>query len=70
MLSAGGRNMLSPGQVPYSPYMPFTPITPITPRLVTRQERRRMEREGGREVVRERVKGEAEMWGDAYQDDE
>ena len=60
--------MLSPGQVPYSPYMPFSPITPITPRLVTREERRIRQREEGREVVKEKVKTEAELWGDEYRD--
>lgn len=53
---------------PYSPYMPFTPLTPITPRLVTRQERKRREKEEGRRVVgaEDRVVEEADMWGDAY----
>lgn len=53
---------------PYSPYMPFTPLTPITPRLLTRQERKRKEKEEGRRVatVEDRVEEEADMWGDAY----
>lgn len=54
---------------PYSPYMPFTPLTPMTPsRLVTKQERKRMEKEAGRRVatVEDAVIEEGEMWGDAY----
>lgn len=54
---------------PYSPYMPFTPLTPMTPsRLVTKQERKRMEKEAGRRVatVEDMVEEEGDMWGDAY----
>jgi len=54
---------------PYSPYMPFTPLTPMTPsRLVTREERKRKEKEEGRRVatIADRVEEEGEMWGDAY----
>ena len=54
---------------PYSPYMPFTPLTPMTPRrLITKQERKRMEKEAGRRVatVEDAVEEEGEMWGDAY----
>jgi hypothetical protein len=54
---------------PYSPYMPFTPLTPMTPsRLVTKQERRRMEKEAGRRVatVEDAVEEESEMWGDGF----
>ena len=54
---------------PYSPYMPFTPLTPMTPsRLVTREERKRKEKEEGRRVVTidDKVEEESEMWGDAY----
>lgn len=54
---------------PYSPYMPFTPLTPMTPsRLVTKQERKRMEKEAGRRVatVEDAVVEEGEMWGDGY----
>lgn len=50
---------------PYSPYMPFTPLTPVTPRLISRQERRQMQRDKGRRVMVEedRVIDENEMWG-------
>ncbi|KAN0071467.1 hypothetical protein V8E54_010063 [Elaphomyces granulatus] len=51
---------------PYSPYMPFTPVTPITPsRLVSRQERRRREKENGLRVLMEddMVKDDHDMWG-------
>ncbi|KAL9045805.1 MAG: hypothetical protein Q9214_001219 [Letrouitia sp. 1 TL-2023] len=54
---------------PYSPYMPYTPLTPMTPsRLVTREERKRREKEEGRRVatVEDAVEEEGEMWGDAY----
>ena len=54
---------------PYSPYMPFTPLTPMTPsRLVTREERKRREKEEGRRVVtvEDAVEEEADMWGEAY----
>lgn len=54
---------------PYSPYMPFTPLTPMTPsRLVTREERKRKEKEDGRRVatIADKVEEESEMWGDAY----
>lgn len=54
---------------PYSPYMPFTPLTPLTPsRLVTKQERKRMDKEAGRRVatVEDAVVEEGEMWGDGY----
>ncbi|KAL8917122.1 MAG: hypothetical protein Q9208_008161 [Pyrenodesmia sp. 3 TL-2023] len=54
---------------PYSPYMPFTPLTPMTPsRLVTREERKRKDREEGRRVatIDDRVEEESEIWGDAY----
>lgn len=54
---------------PYSPYMPFTPLTPMTPsRLVTREERKRKEKEEGRRVatIADKVEEEGEMWGDAY----
>ena len=54
---------------PYSPYMPFTPLTPMTPsRLVTREERKRKEKEEGRRVatIDDKVEEESDMWGDAY----
>lgn len=54
---------------PYSPYMPFTPLTPMTPsRLVTKQERKRREKEEGRRVVtvEDAVLEESDMWGSAY----
>jgi len=54
---------------PYSPYMPFTPLTPITPsRLVTKEERRRKEKEAGRRVttIEDAVPEEADMWGESY----
>ncbi|KAL8742000.1 MAG: hypothetical protein Q9190_005454 [Brigantiaea leucoxantha] len=54
---------------PYSPYMPYTPLTPLTPgRLVTREERKKREKEEGRRVatVEDAVEEEGEMWGDAY----
>lgn len=54
---------------PYSPYMPFTPMTPMTPsRLVTREERKKKEREEGRRVatIDDKVEEESEMWGDGY----
>ena len=56
-------------QTPYSPYMPFTPLTPMTPsRLVTREERKRKEKEEGRRVatIDDAVQEEPDMWGDAY----
>ena len=56
-------------QTPYSPYMPFTPLTPMTPsRLVTREERKRREKEEGRRVatIDDAVEEEPDMWGDAY----
>ena len=56
-------------QTPYSPYMPFTPLTPMTPsRLVTREERKRKEKEEGRRVatIDDAVEEEPDMWGDAY----
>lgn len=52
---------------PYSPYMPFTPLTPITPsRLVTREERKRKEKQEGRRVLTadDAVVEEADAWGD------
>ncbi|KAI9843448.1 MAG: hypothetical protein M1837_006294 [Sclerophora amabilis] len=57
---------MTAGQVPYSPYMPFTPITPITPRLVTREERKRKQKEEGREMVTEMVEDEKGMWDEGY----
>lgn len=54
---------------PYSPYMPFTPLTPMTPsRLVTKQERKRREKEEGRRVatIDDAVEEEADMWGSGY----
>ncbi|MCJ1231004.1 hypothetical protein MMC12_007679 [Toensbergia leucococca] len=54
---------------PYSPYMPYTPLTPMTPsRLVTKQERRKREKEEGRRVatVEDAVVEESDMWGDGY----
>lgn len=54
---------------PYSPYMPFTPLTPMTPsRLVTKEERKRREKEEGRRVatIDDAVEEEADIWGDAY----
>lgn len=51
---------------PYSPYMPFTPVTPFTPgRMVTKQQRRRQERENGLRVLNEDdlVKDEEDLWG-------
>lgn len=56
-------------QTPYSPYMPFTPLTPMTPsRLVTKQERKRREREEGRRVatIDDAVEEEEDMWGNGY----
>lgn len=56
-------------QTPYSPYMPFTPLTPMTPsRLVTKQERKRREREEGRRVatIDDAVEEEGDMWGNGY----
>ena len=53
---------------PYSPYMPFTPLTPMTPsRLVTKQERKRKDKEEGRRVVavEDAVFEEGDMWGSA-----
>ena len=52
---------------PYSPYMPYTPLTPMTPsRLVTREERKRREKEEGRRVITEEdaVVEEADTWAD------
>lgn len=54
---------------PYSPYMPFTPLTPMTPsRLVTKQERKRREKEEGRRVatIDDAVPEESDMWGSGY----
>ncbi|MCJ1274890.1 hypothetical protein MMC21_002688 [Puttea exsequens] len=54
---------------PYSPYMPFTPLTPMTPsRLVTKEERKRREKEEGKRIatIEDAVEEEADMWGDAY----
>lgn len=54
---------------PYTPYMPFTPLTPMTPsRLVTKQERKRREKEEGRRVatIEDAVQEESDMWGDGY----
>lgn len=56
-------------QTPYSPYMPYTPLTPMTPsRLVTREERKRREKEEGRRVatIDDVVEEDADMWGEAY----
>ncbi len=56
-------------QTPYSPYMPFTPLTPMTPsRLVTREERKRKEKEEGRRVatIEDVVEEDPDMWGEAY----
>jgi len=56
-------------QTPYSPYMPFTPLTPMTPsRLVTREERKRREKEEGRRVatIDDVVEEDPDMWGEAY----
>ncbi|KMP05152.1 hypothetical protein CIRG_04833 [Coccidioides immitis RMSCC 2394] len=53
-------------RTPYSPYMPFTPITPLTPsRMITRQERKKMERKNGTRVQTEAdlVMSDEEMWG-------
>ncbi|KAL9123980.1 MAG: hypothetical protein Q9217_006646 [Psora testacea] len=68
-----GHSLRSPmtgvPMTPYSPYMPKTPLTPMTPsRLVTREERRRREKEEGRRVptIEDAVEEEADMWGDAY----
>ncbi len=54
---------------PYSAYMPYTPMTPMTPsRLVTKEERKRKEKEEGRRVatIEDAVEEEADTWGDAY----
>lgn len=54
-------------QTPYSPYMPYTPLTPMTPsRLVTREERKRREKEEGRRVatIEDAVQEEPDMWDD------
>lgn len=52
--------------LPYSPYMPFSPITPITPRLLSRRERKEMQKAEGREVVKEMAKAEGELWDSGY----
>ncbi|MDI1491936.1 MAG: hypothetical protein OHK93_003147 [Ramalina farinacea] len=64
-----GPSLRTPGtgvpMTPYSPYMPFTPLTPMTPsRLVTRQERKRREKEEGKRVptIEDAVEEEADMW--------
>ena len=52
---------------PYSPYMPFTPLTPMTPsRLVTRQERKRRDKEEGKRVMtaEDAVTEEPDAWAD------
>lgn len=64
-----GVPMTGVPMTPYSPYMPMTPMTPMTPsRLVTKQERKRREKEEGRRVVTidDSVEEEADTWGDAY----
>lgn len=64
-----GVPMTGVPMTPYSPYMPMTPLTPMTPsRLVTRQERKRREKEEGRRVatIDDAVEEEADTWGDAY----
>lgn len=63
-IHAGGPRTGVP--TPYSPYMPFTPVTPVTPsRMVTRKERKRMEKENGLRVLNEddMVKSDEEIWG-------
>ncbi|KAI9839723.1 MAG: hypothetical protein M1838_004277 [Thelocarpon superellum] len=62
----GPNSPLSPGAVPYSPYMPFTPLTPISPRLVTKKERKAMQKEEGRGVVKEMIKSEGELFDAGY----
>ncbi|KAL9115080.1 MAG: hypothetical protein Q9227_000874 [Pyrenula ochraceoflavens] len=54
---------------PHSPYMPFTPVTPVTPgRLMTKDERKRMERGKGLKVLGEEdlVRSDEEVWGDGW----
>ncbi|OAK96142.1 hypothetical protein IQ06DRAFT_49244 [Phaeosphaeriaceae sp. SRC1lsM3a] len=54
---------------PYSPYMPFTPITPVTPHLVSKKERKRVEKVEGRRLAALRedmVQSPKEIFGDAY----
>lgn len=54
---------------PYSPYMPFTPITPVTPHLVSKKERKRVEKVQGnrlRALKEDMVQSPKEIFGDAY----
>lgn len=53
---------------PYSPYMPFTPITPVTPHLVSKKERKQMQKEKGRRVAvdTDLVKDDGDMWDSGY----
>ncbi|KAL9618958.1 MAG: hypothetical protein Q9160_006352 [Pyrenula sp. 1 TL-2023] len=55
--------------VPYSPYQPFTPVTPFSPgRLVDKDERKRIKKEGKLKVLDERdmVASDEDMWGDSW----
>lgn len=54
---------------PYSPYMPFTPITPVTPHLVSKKDRKMMQKSEGRRRAARRddmVQSPKEIFGDAY----
>lgn len=53
---------------PYSPYMPFTPVTPVTPHLVTKKERKMMNKMGGRKRQGgdDIVQSPKEIFGDAW----
>jgi hypothetical protein len=61
-LNTAGLKSPWTGAVPYSPYQPRTPMTPFTPRLVTREERKKKEKERARVPVLEMVAGEEELW--------
>jgi hypothetical protein len=53
---------------PYSPYMPFTPLTPVTPHLVTKKERKAINKMTGRKMkdTDDLVADPKDMFGDAY----
>ena len=63
----GPTSALRTATTPYSPYMPFTPITPVTPHLVSRKERKQLQKEDGRKAKfqSDQVINEDEMWGSA-----
>lgn len=48
--------------VPYSPYQPYTPVVPITPSLVTKADRKKMEKFEVRTPTLEMVRGDDEIW--------